>query len=173
MAKNKVSEWSSTASNNTDIGGINIAEGCAPSGINNAIRELMAQVKDMQAGSDADNFVVGGNLSVTGTATFSSTLYAAGVATFNNNVIFGASTTNSLTLNGATIVAPADLSFTGTNNLTLSGTGSLKVPSGTDAQRPSGTAGQIRYNTDAGRFEGYTSAWCGIVTGKQIGRAHV
>lgn len=69
MAKNKVSEWSTTAANNTDIGGINIAEGCAPSGINNAIRELMAQVKDMQTGTDSDNFTVGGNLTVTGTAT--------------------------------------------------------------------------------------------------------
>ena len=69
MAKNKVSEWSTTPANNTDIGGINIAEGCAPSGINNAIRELMAQVKDMQSGTDADNFTVGGNLTVTGTAT--------------------------------------------------------------------------------------------------------
>ncbi len=71
MAKNKVSEWSSVASNNTDIAGINIAEGCAPSGINNAIRELMAQVKDMQSGTDADNFAVGGNLTVTGTTTLS------------------------------------------------------------------------------------------------------
>jgi len=69
MPKNKVSEWSATAANNTDIGGINIAEGCAPSGINNAIRELMAQVKDMQAGTDSDNFTVGGDLTVTGTAT--------------------------------------------------------------------------------------------------------
>ena len=76
MAKNKVSEWSSTPANNTDIAGINIAEGCAPSGINNAIRELMAQVKDMQAGSDADNFVVGGNLSVTGTTTLTGTTAA-------------------------------------------------------------------------------------------------
>lgn len=65
MAKNKVSEWSSTPANNTDIGGINIAEGCAPSGINNAIRELMAQVKDMQTGTDADNFTVGGDLTLT------------------------------------------------------------------------------------------------------------
>jgi len=67
MPKNKVSEYSPTASNNTDIGGINIAEGCAPSGINNAIRELMAQLKDMQAGTDGDNFSIGGNLAVTGT----------------------------------------------------------------------------------------------------------
>ena len=55
MPKNKVSEYSATAANNTDIGGINIAEGCAPSGINNAIRELMAQLKDMQSGTDGDN----------------------------------------------------------------------------------------------------------------------
>ena len=76
MPKDKVSEWSSTPSNNTDIGGINIAEGCAPSGINNAIRELMAQVKDMQSGTDSDNFVVGGNLSVTGTTTLTGTTAA-------------------------------------------------------------------------------------------------
>jgi hypothetical protein len=69
MAKNKISEFSTTAANNTDIAGINIAEGCAPSGINNAIRELMAQLKDQQAGTDGDNFTVGGNLSVTGTTT--------------------------------------------------------------------------------------------------------
>ncbi len=69
MAKNKISEFSSTPVNNTDIGGINIAEGCAPSGINNAIRELMAQLKDQQSGTDGDNFTVGGNLAVTGTTT--------------------------------------------------------------------------------------------------------
>jgi hypothetical protein len=69
MPKNKVSEFSSTPANNTDIGGIDIAEGCAPSGINNAIRELMAQLKDQQVGSDADSFTVGGNLIVNGTST--------------------------------------------------------------------------------------------------------
>ena len=84
MPKNKVSEWSSNPANNTDIGGVNIAEGCAPSGINNAIRELMAQVKDMQAGSDADNFVVGGNLSVTGTTTLTGSATAP-TATFGDN----------------------------------------------------------------------------------------
>lgn len=76
MAKNKISEFSSTPANNTDIAGINIAEGCAPSGINNAIRELMAQLKDQQTGTDGDNFTVGGNLTVTGTSAFT------GVATF-------------------------------------------------------------------------------------------
>lgn len=69
MPKTKISEYSSIAINNTDISGINIAEGCAPSGINNAIRELMAQLKDQQSGTDGDSFTVGGALSVTGTTT--------------------------------------------------------------------------------------------------------
>jgi hypothetical protein len=99
MPKNKVSEYSPTASNNTDIGGINIAEGCAPSGINNAIRELMAQLKDMQSGTDGDSFTVGGNLSVAGTMTcsgaviMSSTLAVSGATTFSNTVILGGSAT--------------------------------------------------------------------------------
>jgi len=81
MAKNKISEYSATASNNTDIGGINIAEGCAPSGINNAIRELMAQLKDQQTGTDADSFVVGGAFTCTGAAVFSSTVALGASAT--------------------------------------------------------------------------------------------
>ena len=81
MAKNKISEYSSTASNNTDIAGINISEGCAPSGINNAIRELMAQLKDQQAGTDGDNFVVGGAFTCTGAAVFSSTVALGASAT--------------------------------------------------------------------------------------------
>jgi len=56
MAKTKISEFSSTPGSNTDIDGINIAEGCAPSGINDAIRELMAQLKDFQTGAAGDSF---------------------------------------------------------------------------------------------------------------------
>jgi hypothetical protein len=66
MAKNKVSEWSATPADNTDVGGIDINEGCAPSGINNAIRDVMAQIKDMQTGADGDNFAVSGTLALTG-----------------------------------------------------------------------------------------------------------
>lgn len=77
MAKTKISEFDSIPANNTDIDGINIAEGCAPSGINNAIRELMSQLKDQQTGASDDNFTVGGNLTVDGTTTFT------GNVTFN------------------------------------------------------------------------------------------
>ncbi len=50
MSKDKISDYSSTANSNTDIAGINIDEGCAPSGINDAIRTLMAQLKTWQSG---------------------------------------------------------------------------------------------------------------------------
>ena len=93
MAKNKISEYSATASNNTDIGGINIAEGCAPSGINNAIRELMAQLKDQQAGTDADGFVVGGAFTSSGGAVFSSG------TTFSGSVVMSSTVTMSGTNN--------------------------------------------------------------------------
>ena len=56
MPRTKISEFSATPGNNTDIDGINLAEGCAPSGINDAIRELMAQLKDFQAGTAGDSF---------------------------------------------------------------------------------------------------------------------
>jgi hypothetical protein len=58
MAKTKISEYDSTASNNTDIDSINIDEGCAPSGINNAIREVMAHLKDFQAGLSGDTLPI-------------------------------------------------------------------------------------------------------------------
>ncbi len=74
MPKTKISEFSATAANNTDIDGINIAEGCPPSTINNAIRELMAQLKDQQAGTAGDNFTVGGDLSVSGNVTLTNAL---------------------------------------------------------------------------------------------------
>lgn len=51
MAKDKVSDWSTTASANTDIGGINIDEGCAAANINNAIRESMSQIRVFYDGS--------------------------------------------------------------------------------------------------------------------------
>jgi hypothetical protein len=58
MAKTKISQYDSTAGNNTDINNIDIAEGCAPSGINNAIREVMAHLKNFQTGASEDTFTI-------------------------------------------------------------------------------------------------------------------
>ena len=64
MAKTKISEFDTNPALNTDIDSINIAEGCAPSGINNAIRELMSQLKDQQTGASLDTFTVGNTLTI-------------------------------------------------------------------------------------------------------------
>lgn len=123
MAKNKVSEWSATASNNTDISGINISEGCAPSGINNAIREIMAQVKDMQVGTDGDNFVVGGAFTCTGAAVFSSTVALGASAT---------ATTQSANDNSTKVATTAYVAAAGIPS------GGIIIWSGSSASIPSG-----------------------------------
>ena len=46
MAKDKLTDYDSTAANNLDVGGISVAEGMLPSGVNNAIRELMSHQAD-------------------------------------------------------------------------------------------------------------------------------
>lgn len=38
-------DWSTTANLNITVGGVNIAEGCPPSSLNNAIREMMAELR--------------------------------------------------------------------------------------------------------------------------------
>jgi hypothetical protein len=102
MAKTKISEYSATAANNTDVESVNIAEGCAPSGINNAIREVMSHLKDFQVGSAGDSLTVGGNFSVTGTVTIP------------DNAISGDK------VEGGTINAITINTLTATNNPTLS-----------------------------------------------------
>lgn len=51
MARDNIPEYSATASANTVVADVNIDEGCAPSGINNAIREVMAALKDVDTGA--------------------------------------------------------------------------------------------------------------------------
>ena len=47
MAKDKITEYDATASNNTDVGGVNLAENSMnPSDVNNAIREVMSHQKE-------------------------------------------------------------------------------------------------------------------------------
>lgn len=82
MPKDKISQYAFTPAANTDIGGINIDEGCAPSGINNAIRTLMTQIRDLQAGVSGDTIplTAGG----TGSGTAASARAALGLAIGTN-----------------------------------------------------------------------------------------
>jgi|13_taG_2_1085334.scaffolds.fasta_scaffold03068_8 hypothetical protein len=61
----KISEYSATPASNTDLDGINLSENVmVPSDVNNALRMLMAHLKDMDAGTESLSA-----LSVTGTVT--------------------------------------------------------------------------------------------------------
>ena len=84
MAKNSWNDYSTTADNNTDVGGISMAEGMSPSSVNNCMREMLAHTADVVAGTVAlssinidggaiDGTAIGANSASTGaftTATF-------------------------------------------------------------------------------------------------------
>ena len=114
MAKTKISEFSSTAADNTDISNINIAEGCSPANLNNAVRSLMAQLKDQQAGTSGDNFTVSGTLALTGGVTLD------GAAGTSGQVLVSAGSGNTPTW-GNTFVAGMIMLWSGS---------SASIPSG-------------------------------------------
>ena len=62
MAKDTIVQYSTTAGSNTDIQSVNIAEACPPSGINNAIREVMVDLAELSSGAQSL-----ANLKTTGT----------------------------------------------------------------------------------------------------------
>lgn len=107
MAKTKISEFDIDPANNTDINSINIAEGCAPSGINNAIRQLMSDLKEFQTGAGGDPFngAVNGTVGATtpNTGAFT-TLSASSTATLNTLSSSGATITGG-SINGTTVGA--------------------------------------------------------------------
>ena len=133
MAKTKISEFSATSADNTDISNINIAEGCSPANVNNAIRTVMAQLKDQQTGASGDNFTVGGNLSVTGTSTLTGNVTAPTQSSSDNStkvattafVTAKVGTLGTMASQNATAVAITGGTITGITDLTVAdgGTG--------------------------------------------------
>ena len=113
MAKNKISEFSSTAANNTDISNINIAEGCSPANVNNAIRSLMAQLKDQQDGTSGDPFTCSGTLVASGTLDVTGELTFDGSAGTSGQVLLSAGSGNTPTW-GAGFVTGMIMMWSGT-----------------------------------------------------------
>jgi hypothetical protein len=119
MPKVKISEYSQTAASNTDINSINLGEGMLPSDVNNAIRELMKQLKDFQVGAQGDPVTVGGNLVVSGTSNL------IGTATIDGLQFPTTDGTNGqfIRTNGSGVLsfatgASGDVTTTGTQTLT-------------------------------------------------------
>lgn len=114
MPRTKISEFSATPGDNTDIDGIDIAEGCAPSGINNAIRELMAQLKDMQTGSSGDTFTL--------TTVNSTTVDTTNLEVTNLKAKDGTSAGSIANSTGVVTLASSVLTTTDINGGTVDGT---------------------------------------------------
>jgi hypothetical protein len=72
MPKTAVGDWSTTAGSNTDINSINIDEGWASASINNAFREMMAQIATWYAGITAGGTITGSNAGSDSILTFDS-----------------------------------------------------------------------------------------------------
>lgn len=160
MAKTKISEYSSTASENTDINNININEGCAPSNINNAIRELMSQIKNLQAGTSGDTVPVAAGGTGGANATTARTNLSAAASGANSDITSLSGITTPLTLiqggtggtkasisnvartsNVATITTSSSHGFTTDNKITIVGvtTAGFNAANVTVASTPSGT----------------------------------
>jgi hypothetical protein len=101
MAKTKISEFSSTAADNTDITNINIAEGCSPANVNNAIRSLMSLLKNQQDGSSGDPFTVAGTLVSSGQVDITGAFRLDGTAGASGQVLLSAGGSNTPTWGNA------------------------------------------------------------------------
>ena len=101
MAKNRLTDWDTTAGNNTDVGGVNIAEGWAPENVNNAARETMSQLAEFHGDITGKLSTAGAAGAYTLTTNDGITAYAAGqlYAFIANH----ATTTGTPTLNVNTI----------------------------------------------------------------------
>ena len=81
--------------------------------------------------------------------------------TSNSDLELRASGTGSIVIdtfniNGSTISSTSDITLSpGSETVIIDATGSVKLPVGDTSQRPTGTAGQVRYNSELNRFEGF------------------
>ena len=135
---NTIRDYSATAASNTAVDGADISEGCSPAGINDAIRGVMADLKDVSTGAvalespAADSLTVTGNVSA---ATFSGdgssltgiptpTLTSLGIANHDDITVDGSGNldvTGTVTADGLTVDG------TGTSNFTSTATSPVQI----------------------------------------------
>jgi len=176
MAKTKVSEFDAVASNNTDINSVNVAEGCPPSGINNAIREMASLLKKQEVGTDAmtspdidggtiDGATIGGSSGVTigvsdGTVSAPSIKFTGDT----NTGIYrgGTDILKFVTAGTDAITIDASQNVTIGNNLSITGNGSTSDLTGSNIFRIMGD--DVRITNSAGSEAMATSTADGAVT---------
>lgn len=160
-------KYSLTPANNNATPPDGAPEGMLPSAVNDTMRDMMAQIRDV--GDGIRN----------GTYTMTAPIITGGSVT---GVTFSSS---AATITGGSITGITDLAVAdgGTGASNASGarsnllavgytatTGSAIIPNGTTAQRDgSPLAGYFRYNSTVGKFEGYNGTAWGSVGGGATG----
>jgi len=81
MAKNHIVDYTVVAASNTDVDGVDTGEGCAPSTVNDAMREIMADMAEYYQD-------VGGGISSTGAAGVYALTTKDGVAAYAQGQIY-------------------------------------------------------------------------------------
>ena len=93
------------------------------------------------------NILVDDNFITTTTTNSDLELRAAGT---------GSIVIDTFSINNSTISSTGDITIqSGSEAVIIDATGSLKLPAGNTSQRPTGVAGQIRFNSELARFEGF------------------
>lgn len=168
MPKTKISEYSTTNSANTDIEGINIDEGCPPSSINNAIRELMVHLKEFQTGASGDAFTFAGGTLMSGTNTISGAAVISGninssgtTNTFSGgNILSGTNTisgsaiiSGNINSSGTTNTFSGGNIFSGTNTIS----GSAIISGGINSSGTNTFSGTSTFNSGSLKLAGSSS----------------
>jgi len=129
MAKNDIPSYDAVAANNTEVQSVDISENCSPAGINNAIREVMADLKNVDTGAVALTSPQFATASMTGDLTLGD----------NDKAIFGASSDLSVYHNGS----HSYVQDTGTGNLYLAGSNVI-------ISNPTGSETMAYFDDDGG-----------------------
>lgn len=172
MTKSNITQYDNTAANNTDVEDVPLGENqMYPADVNNAFRELMADLADMNDGTVTLTSPAVGSIGVTGNITVGGTVDGRDVATDGSKldgVEASADVTDTANVTAAGAAMLTGATFTGSitaPDATFNGTTAVKLPAGTDAQRPTGVNGMLRYNSDDAQFEGYADGAWGAIAG--------
>ena len=159
MAKNSITDYDKVSANNTDVQSVDISEGCSPSGINNAIREVMADLAAVNDGTVALTSPVASAMSVT------TTLTAGGIDINGNEFILDADGDTSIT---ADTDDQIDFKTGGSDRVTINSSGYVGIGTtspatatgnGLDMHGAGGTSVRLddTTNTVTGELQVYSS----------------